>query len=82
MDSVAGAGSLYYHVSKPPKEGSVGDRFVRSLNVAAEQEDPPTNVVLNHKKINLAEETLAWEHERFSMKRLPAATLSTLKVLK
>lgn len=79
LDSVAGSGPLFYHVSKPPKEGSVGDRFVRSLNVAAEQEEPPTNVILNHKKINLAEETLAWEHERFSMKRLPAATLSTLK---
>lgn len=81
MDSIAGSGPLYYHVSKPPKEGSVGDRLIRALNLVAEQEDPPTNVQLNHKKINLAEETLAWEHERFSMKRLPAATLSTLKVI-
>lgn len=79
LDSIAGSGPLYYHVSKPPKEGSVGDRLIRALNVVAEQEEPATNVQLNHKKINLAEETLAWEHERFSMKRLPAATLSTLK---
>ncbi|KAJ1530768.1 hypothetical protein ONE63_005621 [Megalurothrips usitatus] len=79
LDTVAGSGPLYYHVSKPPKEGSVGDRLIRSLNVVAEQEEPPSNVQLNHKKINLAEETLAWEHERFSMKRLPAATLSSVK---
>ena len=32
---------------------------------------------LVHKKIRLSEDLLSWEHERFSLKRLPAATLSS-----
>ena len=37
-------------------------------------------VNLVHKKINLADDFLAWEHERYSIRRLTAMTASHFKV--
>jgi hypothetical protein len=49
-------------------------------NAAAELE-PQMKVEFVHKKINLAEKRMAWEHERLSMKRIAGFTASSLKVL-
>lgn len=78
LDSVSASNNLYVHVSKPPKETSAGGLFYKELKTVADTLGF-TNVEGVHKKINLAEDTLAWEHERYSIKRLPAATLSSLK---
>ncbi|XP_055904279.1 BOS complex subunit ncln [Eupeodes corollae] len=72
------SGSMYMHVSKPPKEGTAMNNFYKLLKSVGQQYN---NITIDgvHKKINLADVQLAWEHERFSMKRLPAFTLSSLK---
>ncbi|EFA05879.1 Nicalin-1-like Protein [Tribolium castaneum] len=78
LDTLASGDSLYMHVSKPPKDGSPASLFFKELKAAADQ-FPTTTVDGVHKKINLADDILAWEHERYSIRRLPAFTLSTLK---
>ncbi|XP_076643835.1 BOS complex subunit NCLN [Halictus rubicundus] len=78
FDTVSTDENLYVHVSKPPKENSTGGLFYKELKTVSESFNK-TTVEGVHKKINLADKTLAWEHERYSMRRLPATTLSTLK---
>ncbi|GAB1860223.1 Nicalin [Camponotus japonicus] len=78
LDTVSASDNLFMHVSKPPKENSSGSLFYKELMIVSKSLNT-NNVTIVHKKINLAEETLAWEHERYSIRRLPAATLSTLE---
>ena len=76
LDSLSTNSTIHLHVSKPPKENSSRGIFHQHLiNVAGEN-----NVQMVHKKINLADDLLAWEHERYGIRRLPAITLSTFKV--
>lgn len=72
---------LHMHVSKPPKDGTNINVFYKLLKQNAQRYANRT-VEGVHKKINLADVQLAWEHERFSMKRIPAFTISNLKSYK
>ncbi|ESP03325.1 hypothetical protein LOTGIDRAFT_207615 [Lottia gigantea] len=78
LDSLGADQTLNLHVSKPPKEGSAGAEFLKNLEELAKSRSPAVKFNMVHKKINLADEMLAWEHERFSIKRLQAFTLSHL----
>ncbi|KAM7341297.1 BOS complex subunit NCLN [Cochliomyia hominivorax] len=80
--SLNGDGSqLFMHVSRPPKEKSPISIFFKHLKEVSLKYG---NITVEgvHKKINLAEPQLAWEHERFSIKRLSSFTLSSLKLPK
>ncbi len=70
LDTLSGK-DMNIHVSKPPKEDTPAAKFISKLKSTRNSE-------MIHKKINLAEDLLAWEHERFSIRRLPAMTLSRL----
>lgn len=71
---------LYMHVSRPPKEGQASFEFLKSFENIANKSN--VNFELNHKKINLGSEMLAWEHERFSLNKIPALTLSHFQSFK
>lgn len=73
-------GGLFMHVSRPPKEGQASYEFLRSFEKVANRSN--VRFELNHKKINLASEMLAWEHERFSLNKIPALTLSHFQSFK
>ncbi|KAI8789197.1 BOS complex subunit ncln-like [Biomphalaria glabrata] len=78
LDTLGATDNINLHVSKPPREDSAGGQFFQHISDVASEYFPEVKVGMVHKKINLADEMLAWEHERFSIKRMLAFTLSHL----
>ncbi|XP_029002145.1 BOS complex subunit ncln isoform X4 [Betta splendens] len=78
LDTLGNSDSLHLHVSKPPKEGTPQYSLLRELELVVSSQYPEVKFSMVHKKINLADDMLAWEHERFGIRRLPAFTLSHL----
>ena len=79
LDTVGRGSHLRLHVSKPPREGTLQHAFLRELETVAAHQFPDVSFSMVHKKINLADDVLAWEHERFAIRRLPAFTMSHLE---
>uniref|UniRef100_A0A4W3GS84 Nicalin n=1 Tax=Callorhinchus milii TaxID=7868 RepID=A0A4W3GS84_CALMI len=79
LDTMGNNNDLYLHVSKPPKEATPQHAFLRDLEMVTSSQYKEVKFSMVHKKINLAEDMLAWEHERFGIRRLPAFTMSHLE---
>ncbi|XP_049892999.1 nicalin-1-like isoform X2 [Epinephelus moara] len=79
LDTLASGDELYMHVSRPPKPDAPMHSFIQQLEEVVSSRFPWVKVGLVHKKINLVESTVAWEHERYSLRRIPSFTLSHLE---
>ncbi|XP_061640328.1 nicalin-1-like isoform X8 [Phyllopteryx taeniolatus] len=79
LDTLANGDELYMHVSRPPKSDTPMYTFIQHLDEVVSSRFPWMKTELVHKKINLVESTVAWEHERYSLRRIPAFTLSHLE---
>ncbi|XP_071988814.1 BOS complex subunit NCLN-like [Engystomops pustulosus] len=80
LDSLAAGDSLYLHVSRPPAEGTAQWEFMKELQAVVQSPSfLGVNFSVVHKKIHLGQNLLAWEHEQFSLRRLPAFTVSHLE---
>ncbi|XP_041814920.1 nicalin-1 [Chelmon rostratus] len=79
LDTLANSDELYMHVSRPPKPDTPIHAFNQQLEEVVSSRFPWVKLGLVHKKINLVESTVAWEHERYSLRRIPSFTLSHLE---
>ncbi|KAI4905492.1 hypothetical protein NFI96_014276 [Prochilodus magdalenae] len=79
LDSLGSGDELFLHVSRPPKPGTPQYGFIQQLEEVISSRFPWVRFGTVHKKINLLESTVAWEHERYGMKHIPGFTLSHLE---
>lgn len=81
LDSLAEAleGGVYVHVSKLPNKIGPIAKFIDILTRKAAVHGEDSFIEVVQKKINLADTFSKWAHERFSMRRMPAFTLSSVK---
>ncbi|XP_037779424.1 nicalin-like [Penaeus monodon] len=76
LDSLGAGDTIRMHVSKKPKDNSPAHIFFQGLEEIGSKSGIKVEMI--HRKINLQEDTQAWEHEKYSMRRLPAFTVSRL----
>ncbi|TWW61710.1 nicalin-1-like isoform X1 [Takifugu flavidus] len=79
LDTLANSDELYMHVSRPPKPDTPMQAFIHLLEEVVSSRFPWVKVGLIHKKINLVDSSVAWEHERYSLRKIPGFTLSRLE---
>ncbi|XP_074522521.1 BOS complex subunit ncln [Halichoeres trimaculatus] len=79
LDTLANSDELYMHVSRPPKPDTPMHAFIHQLEEVVSSRFQWVKVGMVHKKINLIESSVAWEHERYSLRRIPSFTLSHLE---
>ncbi|CAI7925772.1 unnamed protein product, partial [Closterium sp. NIES-54] len=72
-----GGSGLHVHASRPLKDPTITALF-HALSSAAAAVEPPTSVALVHKKVNISDARVPWQHELFSRRKLVAASLSAL----
>ncbi|KAF3778862.1 Nicalin-1 [Nymphaea thermarum] len=66
---------LWLHVSKPPENAYIKQLHESFASVA---EELGIKIGIKHKKINISNSRVAWEHEQFSRQRITALTISEL----
>ncbi|XP_060791495.1 nicalin-1-like [Neoarius graeffei] len=79
LDSLGSGDELFLHVSRPSKPKTPQFNFIQQLEEVISSRFPWVKFATIHKKINLQESTLAWEHERYGMRHILGFTLSHLQ---